>query len=318
MISGLWLEIEVMGIHCPLADKLPDDWFFTRHGKRVIDIDRYHLDFRNKEVIAYADQVLDRLITDYGIGYIKMDYNITTGIGTDYLSDSYGEGLLAHNRAYLNWLDHLFQRYPDLVIENCGSGGMRHDYAMLSRHSLQSLTDQTDYLRNGAIAAVGASAVTPEQCAVWSYPLEDGDEEEVIYNMINSLLLRVHQSGYLNKLSDNRFKLVTEGLNVYKQIRQQILKSLPIWPTGLAKLDDSKYTFGLIGDRQLLLAVWNNKQKENLIEVDLTKYGKVETVTQIYPKAPEYQTTIFNVNNQVAFKFETAPSARLYKITLEK
>lgn len=318
MISGLWLEIEVMGIHCPLADKLPDDWFFTRHGKRVIDIDRYHLDFRNKEVIAYADQVLDRLITDYGIGYIKMDYNITTGIGTDYLSDSYGEGLLAHNHAYLNWLDHLFQRYPDLVIENCGSGGMRHDYAMLSRHSLQSLTDQTDYLRNGAIAAVGASAVTPEQCAVWSYPLEDGDEEEVIYNMINSLLLRVHQSGYLNKLSDNRFKLVTEGLNVYKQIRQQILKSLPIWPTGLEKLDDSKYTFGLIGDRQLLLAVWNNKQKENLIEVDLTKYGKVETVTQIYPKAPEYQTTIFNVNNQVAFKFETAPSARLYKITLEK
>ena len=36
MIPGLWLEIEVMGVCCPLADKLPDDWFFMRHGKRVI------------------------------------------------------------------------------------------------------------------------------------------------------------------------------------------------------------------------------------------------------------------------------------------
>lgn len=28
MVPGLWLELEVMGIHCPIADKLPDDWFF--------------------------------------------------------------------------------------------------------------------------------------------------------------------------------------------------------------------------------------------------------------------------------------------------
>ena len=37
MIPGLWLEIEVMGINCPLARELPDDWFFLRDGKRVMD-----------------------------------------------------------------------------------------------------------------------------------------------------------------------------------------------------------------------------------------------------------------------------------------
>lgn len=316
MTPGLWLEIEVMGINCPLAEQLPDDWFFMRHGKRVIDIDRYHLDFRNPAVVEYADGVLDRLIADYGVGYIKMDYNITTGIGTDHQSDSYGEGMLAHNRAYLAWLDRLFERYPELVIENCGSGGMRHDYAMLARHSIQSLTDQTDYLRNGAIAAAGASAVTPEQCAVWSYPLEQGDSEEAIYNMINSMLLRIHQSGYLNQLTNERFALVAEGIEVYKNIRQHIPQADPIWPTGMPKIDDEEMTFGLIDGQTILLAVWNNVRTKNLVPVDLSQYGTIEDITQIYPQAAEFQTGISAANGIVKFAFDHAPSARLYQIKL--
>ena len=63
MIPGLWLEIEVMGIRCELAEKLPDDWFFFRHGKRVYDRSRYQLDFRNPEVRALADGVIDRLVS---------------------------------------------------------------------------------------------------------------------------------------------------------------------------------------------------------------------------------------------------------------
>ena len=266
--------------------------------------------------MEYADGVLDRLIADYGVGYIKMDYNITTGIGTDHQSDSYGEGMLAHNRAYLAWLDRLFERYPELVIENCGSGGMRHDYAMLARHSIQSLTDQTDYLRNGAIAAAGASAVTPEQCAVWSYPLEQGDSEEAIYNMINSMLLRIHQSGYLNQLTNERFALVAEGIEVYKNIRQHIPQADPIWPTGMPKIDDEEMTFGLIDGQTILLAVWNNVRTKNLVPVDLSQYGTIKDVTQIYPQAAEFQTGISEANGIVKFAFDHAPSARLYQIKL--
>lgn len=317
MIPGLWLEIEVMGIHCPLADQLPDDWFFMRHGKRVIDIDRYHLDFRNPEVTAYADSVLDRLITDYGVGYIKMDYNITTGIGTDYKADSFGEGLLAHNRAYLDWLDRLFQRYPEIVIENCGSGGMRHDYAMLSRHSIQSLTDQTDYLRNGAIAAAGATAITPEQCAVWSYPLEQGDDEEAIYNMVNSMLLRIHQSSYLNRLTSERFDLVSEGIDVYKSIRSHIPEAVPIWPTGIPNIDDDTFSFGLLDDRTLLLGVWNNIRSSHSISIDLNQYGAIQSVEQIYPQSEKFQTSISAVNGKIICIFEEAPIARLFKIEME-
>ena len=55
MIPGVWLELEVMGIKCPMVNDVCDDtWFFTRHGKRVHDRSRYQLDFRNQKVIAHA------------------------------------------------------------------------------------------------------------------------------------------------------------------------------------------------------------------------------------------------------------------------
>ena len=94
---------------------------------------RLLLDFRNPEVRAYLDQVIARLVNEYGVGYIKMDYNVDSLQGTEINADSFGQGLLEHNRAHLAWLDSIVNRYPDLVIENCGSGGGRMDYAMLSR-----------------------------------------------------------------------------------------------------------------------------------------------------------------------------------------
>ena len=149
MIPGVWLEIEVMGIKCPKADKVPDDWYFIRHGKKVYDRSRYQLDFRNPAVRAHATEVIDRLVTEYGVGSVAgLDYNIEPGIGTELNADSFGDGLLGHNRAYLEWLDRIFEKYPGLIIENSSSGGLRMDYAMLSRYSIQSTSDQEDYVRN--------------------------------------------------------------------------------------------------------------------------------------------------------------------------
>ena len=42
---------------------------------------------------------------------------------------------------------------------------MRIDYAMLSRHSIQSTSDQEDYIKYATIAANAPSGLTPEQAA---------------------------------------------------------------------------------------------------------------------------------------------------------
>ncbi len=75
MVPGLWLEPEVAGVKSLLAKKT-DNWFLARHGKRVLKNSRFLLDLRNPEVRSYLDEVIERLVNQYGVGYIKMDYNV--------------------------------------------------------------------------------------------------------------------------------------------------------------------------------------------------------------------------------------------------
>ena len=280
MIPGLWLEIEVMGIKCPLKDQTPNDWFFSLGGRRITDERRWQLDFRNPAVRAHADAVLRRLIEEYGVGYIKMDYNICPGVGTDYQADSPGDGLLAHERAYMEWVDDLFRRYPQLVIENCSSGGMRMEYAHLRSHSIQSITDQTNYIKMASIACNCTSAVTPEQAAIWSYPTRDGDEEETIFNMINSILLRIHQSGHLAELSENRLALVKNAVDLHLSLVDELKFSRPFWPMGLSRFGDEWLCMGLRCGDHAYLAVWHTTENAGEWRIDLPAFQSAQC---IYP-----------------------------------
>lgn len=274
MVPGLWLELEVMGLHCPLAKEKPDSWFFMRHGKRVREKSRYQLDYRNPEVREFASGVIARLVEEYGVGYIKMDYNIEPGIGTDYRADSPGDGLLEHSRAYLSWLDGIFEKYPELVIENCGSGGMRMDYALLRRHSVQSTSDMEDYKMYATIAVNAPLALTPEQAAVWSYPLIPDDEEETIFNMVNVLLLRIHQSGHLFKLGEKCQRLIREAITYYKEIREDRREALPFWPLGLAGYQDEWASLGLEGEKKAYLALWRRGSASEECVLPLPQYRR--------------------------------------------
>ena len=316
MIPGAWLELEVMGVNCPLAKQLPDSWFFMRHGRRVCDKGRYQLDFRNAEVRDYAERVIDRMVNEYGVGYIKMDYNIEPGTGTDQQADSTGQGLLEHNRAYLAWIDHIFEKYPELVIENCSSGGMRTDYAMLARHSLQSTSDQTDYRQYATLAANAPAAVTPEQAAVWSYPLTDGDEEETIFNMVNAMLLRIHQSGHLVNLSPARFALVKEGIACYKSVRQDIRRAVPFWPLGLSSYGDSWVSLGLKAGNKNYIAVWRSDSGNDTCLLPISHLrGKDASVKCLYPQNAACRCAWHKESGELAVELPVNISARLFEVS---
>ena len=284
MIPGLWLEIEFVGSKCPLVQQVDESWFFHRHGKIADFRGRYQLDFRNPEVRAYTRGVIDRLIRDFGVGYFKVDYNCNCYAGTDFDSDSMGDGLLAHNRAYLQWLDDIFEAYPDLVLENCSSGGMRMDYAMLSRHSIASSSDQEVYLKFPAIVANSPTGMTPEQTAVWSYPLVDATREQIIFNGVSSILCRIHQSGNTASLPESYKDLIREHFFLYKSIRKELPKALPFWPLGLAGNGDPWICLGLDFGDCSRLALWH-LEGENRCVLPIPRYqGKEMAVSVAFPK----------------------------------
>lgn len=327
MVPGVWLELEVMGINCEKAKNAPDDWFFIRHGKRVFDRSRYQLDFRNPAVIDHVNEVIDRVVNEYGVGYIKMDYNIEPGIGTELDADSVGAGLLAHERAYLAWLDSIFKKYPDLVIENCSSGGLRIDYALLSRYSIQSTSDQEDYQNYASIAVNAPAGLTPEQAAVWSYPQRNGDKEETIFNMVNAMLLRIHQSGHLAELSPERVALVKEGISYYKEIRSDIKKALPDWPIGLA---DTRATFlcgALKTENKAYLAVFRRDKDEEddrtMVRIPLAHLFEGEkklSVKLAYPQEAMKENVEYTYEADrkvLAVDFKKKVMARIFEVTAE-
>ena len=316
MVPGLWLELEVMGINCPLADRLADDWFFLRHGKRVIDHERYQLDFRNPKVRDFADGVIKRLVEEYGIGYIKMDYNVDFGIGTDHEADSPGDGLLMHCRAYTGWLDTVFKRYPELTIENCSSGAQRLDYALLERQSILSTTDQTDYRKNMVIAATVPSLAAPEQCGVWSYPLTDSDEEETICNMAASMLNRIQQSGHLAKMDGARFRLIQEGICFYKEIRQQIKEGYPVWPMGFPSFHSSWVVYGNKGTGHFYLTVMRRESEAAECAILLEEYKEKEPVISVVYPAGRQVPAVWDKNRGIlTVTMERPYMGRIFKIT---
>ena len=328
MIPGLWLELEVMGINCEKAKRVPDDWFFVRHGKRVFDRSRYQLDFRNPAVIEHVDEVVDRVVNQYGVGYIKMDYNIEPGIGTELHADSVGQGLLEHERAYLAWLDGVFEKYPDLVIENCSSGGLRTDYAMLSRYSIQSTSDQEDYRNYAIIAANACAGLTPEQAAVWSYPQRDGDEEETVYNMVNALLLRIHQSGHIPQLSVERKALVKEGIDYYKNIRQDIRLAQPVWPLGLADSLDHWFASALKTEEKVYLALWRRGGEDDTCQIPLAKLisginlaGHKASVRLAYPAKALAEHVEYEIVDEtepiLTVNYHKPVMARIFEVAME-
>jgi alpha-galactosidase len=258
MVPGLWLEPEVIGINSPLKNK-PDDWFFMRHGSRVIDHSRFLLDMRNPEVRTYLDSVVDRMVGEYGVGYIKMDYNVDGLEGTELRADSFGQGLLENNRALLSWHDGILNRHRDLVIENCGSGGGRMEYAMLSHLQLQSSSDQEDYRKYPAIVVGASAGVVPEQLATWSYPKTNDGRDAASFNMVNAMLCRIHQSGELAKLSGDSMAQVKTGIRIYKEsIRPHIPDSIPFYPLGFTDITDNKspIALGMRSPERTFVAVW--------------------------------------------------------------
>ncbi len=270
MVAGLWLEPEVVGVNSPMALKLSDSAFLCRGGVRVSEHGRYHLDFTSEEAVAFLDAVVARLVNEHGVGYFKFDYNIRAGAGSDARTDSAGHGLLLHNRAYLAWIDALRKRHPGLLLENCASGGMRQDFATVSRFDVQSTSDQEDAHAYAPIAAAATMLVLPEQAGNWAYPQPGMSDQDITYSLCTGILGRLYLSGWLNRLDAAQHGIVASAVQAHKRLRHRIAVSSPFWPLGLPAWDDPWIALGLRdGDDALFLTVWRRGARPGMVSVPL-------------------------------------------------
>lgn len=293
MRPGIWLEPEVVGVDAEAATRLPKEAFFLSHGMPVVESDRLHLDLRHPAARAHLDAVIDRLVAEFGIRYVKFDYNVTVARGTDHDADSAGAGLLGYNRAHIAWLEGLLDRHPGLTIENCGSGAMRADWAMLSVSQLQSTSDQEEAEFSAPIAAAAPFAMLPEQAANWAYPAPDMSLEKTAFTLANGILGRLYLSGFLHLLSAEQKALVAEAVRIHKALRPVIRTATPSWPLGLAQREEPWLALALRDEAQTVLTLWRQEGAPSAARIPVPALrGREVDVETLFPvSAPAWEVT---------------------------
>ncbi len=134
---GMWCEIEAVGRDADL-NRTHEEIIAKRQGRSL-----GYVCFGSKAGRDWAMGVVDRILGEYGAKWIKFDFNLDPGFGCDRIDHDHGpgDGLYAHYQGYYQFLDQLREKYPDVVIENCSSGGLRNDIGMMSHCPVGFLAD---------------------------------------------------------------------------------------------------------------------------------------------------------------------------------
>ncbi|MBE5912733.1 MAG: alpha-galactosidase [Pseudobutyrivibrio ruminis] len=153
LMFGLWVEPEMINVDSELYRKHPD-W--------AIDIPNMDhsegrfqrlLDLCNPEVVDYMIDRMSEVFSTPGISYIKWDMNRN-------FSDYYSKYLPADKQlevshryvlGFYRLLKTLAERFPEILMEGCASGGNRFDLGVLCYYPQIWASDNTDAVSRLAI-----------------------------------------------------------------------------------------------------------------------------------------------------------------------
>ncbi|MBQ7700389.1 MAG: alpha-galactosidase [Clostridia bacterium] len=316
MKPGIWFEFESAGVESKTVKEHPE-YVLHRRGN-MIGGRRVLLDFRAAGVREHIRSRIKALY-DMGVRFIKNDYNANTGAGID---PDGAQSVHDHAKAFYEFIDSIKAEFPDLLIENCGSGAMRSDMETLSHFDLQSVSDQEDYFRLPSIVSGSEACYPPERCGIWAYPYPTKidlrqtfvptkefadrfkDGKVTVYNMVTGLMGLLYLSGRIECADTFNMSLIKEAAEIYKENRKYTVCSTPVYPTGTFRIDtDTTDSFGLLDKqhRVLTLAVWNNSDKPAVKDIDLKKYtGKNAVLDKVYPRIDGYSAALSGASLHVS------------------
>ena len=130
MKFALWVEIERLGKYAEAYEAHPEWRAFDIFGEQSTGF----IDLTVPEAAQWCEDELARIITEYNMDLLRVDYNVGA---TNYfhLRDT-GSGAkeclaLRHFKAVYDMYGRLKKRFPHVLFENCAGGGGRTDLGMM-------------------------------------------------------------------------------------------------------------------------------------------------------------------------------------------
>jgi len=214
MIPGIWFELETVGATSTAFTLV--DHVLKRDGRPLTVGSRRFWDFTDPFVVSYLSERVIDFLEENEFGYLKVDYNETIGMGSD-SEDGLGAGLHAQVMATYEFFDLIRQRLPNLVIENCASGGHRLEPSMIGRTAMSSFSDAHELPEIPLIASGLQRMMLPRQMQIWSVLHASDSPRRLVYSLAATFLGRMCLSGDVINLNDEQWGLVRRSIGLYRQ-----------------------------------------------------------------------------------------------------
>ncbi|WP_143229429.1 alpha-galactosidase [Actinophytocola xanthii] len=294
---GPWLEPEVVGVRSPVAQSLPPEAFFQRDGHRQVEHGRYHLDLTHPDARAYLDATIDRLVTEFGIRYFKLDYNI-------------------------NPPGPARRRRPTRPAPGCSRTPGRTGAGWSpSLTAIPGGCWRTGRLGQCVPATRCCPACSCSPQATSATPCGTRRSRpprrwRCCRTMCTGMLGRLYLSGHLNRISEAQLVLVREGVRA-KAIRADLAGAVPFWPLGLPDWDAPWLALGLRSGTDTYLAVWRRPGADDTVSLPVPHLrGARSRLGLLYPSTlPAWSHSWRPDAGVLDLTATEAPSTRILRLT---
>jgi len=224
---GIWIEPEMANTTSELYEKHPD-WIVKapnrepvlgRGGTQVV------LDLSNPKVQDFVFSIVDNLMSKYPeIDYIKWDANMAImNHGSQYLTMGNQSHLyIEYHRGFEKVCQRIRDKYPDVTIQACASGGGRANWGVLPWFDEFWVSDNTDalqriYMQWGtsyffpAIAMASHISATPNHTVFRTTSMK--------YRIDVAMSGRLGMEIQPKNMTDEEKALCRQAIKEYKQIR---------------------------------------------------------------------------------------------------
>lgn len=225
---GIWFEPEMISPNTELIQKHPDWVMRSKNYEPLLGRSQYVLDLTNVDVQEFIIITLSKAIAEWGVNYIKWDMNRHM---TDPFSQSQTFESSEYSHRYMigfyRIVNELTNAYPEVLFENCSSGGGRLDPGMLFYFPQTWISDNTDGLDRQQIQ-YGASYLFPISSITGHVSdVPNHQTNRIVSFKTRAALASSTNMGYemdIIQMSNEEKKSIRKHLKDYNQERALIMK----------------------------------------------------------------------------------------------
>jgi alpha-galactosidase len=223
---GLWVEPEMVNPDSDLYRKHPD-WAMHFPGRpRTEARNQLVLNMARADVREHIFQVLDKLLSENAIDFIKWDMNRHfSEPGWPEVAPAEQRKLwVEYTRNVYGIIDRLRARHPKVEIESCSGGGGRVDLGILTRVEQVWTSDNTDALDRLKIQEGFSFAYTPKTMMAWvtDVPNFNGRSTPLDFRFLVAMQGSLGIGNDLNHWKPEDFALATKMIAWYKTVRATV------------------------------------------------------------------------------------------------